>query len=323
MSLLSNDERQPPPGVPEAAPPPDPIRRYWRGRYPVGWSYWAVNVLLGLLLEIAVVWAVHTYDSDATLDPVPQFFWIAGGGIVLAIVFVWLRVGTWRAAARRARERRQSGFATFWPRLAQVMLIWPMLQDLLIVLSAVVIVVEYFPIVFQGDPAIPPYTLRVSADGATITLNGGVRFGLAEDLQAKLTAAPGISRIVLESPGGRIGAAEQVAQVIAAHHLDTSVANECDSMCTRLFVAGKSRTLRPGAKLGFHSGHFTDGGVASAFAGAANDQEIVRYVAAGIDPAFMQRTLKVSSDDIWYPTSDELLAAHVITAGTEPKAASP
>ena len=56
----------------------------------------------------------------------------------------------------------------------------------------------------------------------------------------------------LNSAGGLIEAAREMADIIIDFELDTRVADECASTCVTLFLAGESRQLDRGVRLGFH-----------------------------------------------------------------------
>jgi len=160
---------------------------------------------------------------------------------------------------------------------------------------------------------IPPYRLSVSPDGRTLTISGGIRFGLERDVAAALAAAPGVRTVVLASPGGRLGPADDVAQMVRRRGLDTYVASQCSSICTEIFAAGRHRTLGRGARLGFH-GASLGAGAPSQAVSAVNRQMMDRYVAAGVDRGFIERAASVSPRGIWFPTVSQLRAANVITA---------
>jgi len=170
----------------------------------------------------------------------------------------------------------------------------------------------------QNDNDVPAYVLKILPDGHSLSLVGGIRFGLASDLSSALKASPGIRTIYLTSPGGRLGAAQEAANFISRNGLNTYVLDECSSACTRVFVAGKRRTLLNGARLGFHSANFTSPmPLPGAMRWIANRVSIGEYVSAGIDPQFMERAVSIAPKDIWYPSAGELLAAHVITGVTD------
>jgi len=169
----------------------------------------------------------------------------------------------------------------------------------------------------QKDADVPAYTLSLSADGHAVVLSGGVRFGLARDLQSLLDATPGIATLILTSPGGRLSEAESVAHLIRARGLNTYVPQYCYSACTRIFVAGEQRTLAIAAKLGFHGAALTAPvpALAARFVlWGVNETEVADYAADGVDRAFMRRAMAVTPPGLWRPTAKELLAAHVITA---------
>ncbi len=185
----------------------NPILRYWQGGYPLGPSYWLVNVLIGVGLEIGLPLAIQGLDPDDTIDPGPRFTLLAGG-----------RGWRWRVSPsgsgwasgglrqRRAEERRRFGPNAFWPRLAQVMVVPPLLFDGFILYFIVVFAGVYYPIAFQGDPDIPDYTVNVLQDGKALSVVGGIKFGLVHDIEAVLNDNPAVRTIYLQSPGGRLGA---------------------------------------------------------------------------------------------------------------------
>ncbi len=291
----------------------NPILRYWQGGYPLGPSYWLVNVLIGVAAEIGLPLIIHSFDPDDTVDPMPRFWLLAASGAVLACFTIWLRVGVWRSAQRRAEQRRRFGPNAFWPRLAQIMVVPPLLLDAVILYLIVVFAGVYYPIAFEGDPDMPSYTVNVLQDGKALSVVGGIKFGLVHDIEAALDDNPAVKTIYLQSPGGRLGASEQVAQLVSARGLDTYVSDHCESACTRIFVAGRKRLLQAGGRLGFHSGR-TDADVPSALLSGINNAFAAKYVAAGVDANFMRRAEAVSPQSMWYPTDAELITANVITA---------
>jgi hypothetical protein len=157
------------------------------------------------------------------------------------------------------------------------------------------------------------YTLRVSDRGDEIELSGIVTYGLADKLAARLATHPGILRMRLNSPGGLIQSAEDAAQLVASHGLDTVVSKECSSACTAIFVAGKRRILEGEGRLGFHDTSVPDPSRESTHA--------LRHVYAsyGVDAQFITLIEVEHPSVLWYPSSDLLVAAGVLS----PRTASP
>ena len=91
--------------------------------------------------------------------------------------------------------------------------------------------------------------------------------------------------------------------------LETYVEGNCESACTLIFLAGKSRGATPNAKIGFHRATFAgedDKGL------DPTNPMIAAYRKAGISDEFLRRVIGTASSSIWYPTRDELIANHVV-----------
>jgi hypothetical protein len=93
--------------------------------------------------------------------------------------------------------------------------------------------------------------------------------------------------------------------------LITYVDAACLSACTLAYAAGSERWIAPTAQLGFHGPAFP-GFQAVSLASAVSMQKTL-MVAAGFDAAFVDRALAVPNSQIWKPSSQELMAAHVVT----------
>lgn len=171
------------------------------------------------------------------------------------------------------------------------------------------------PLAEKEDADVPPYSLVMSDDGLALTINGGIRFGLAEDMRNALDGWPEVRTVILNSPGGRLGAAETAAQLIEEKGLNTFVKEDCESACTRVFVAGKERYLLEHATLGFHGSSVTKPVLGDGLIKWIADQVTVRqYMRDGIDREFMEHAVSIAPASMWFPTHDQLFAAHVITA---------
>ena len=153
-----------------------------------------------------------------------------------------------------------------------------------------------------------PYQLRASASGTILEISGSFSWALPQTFQAALAAAPNVRVIRLESPGGHIQPAIQIAEIIHERGLDTFVGRFCASACTIAFLAGRQRWLGPEARLGFHQARAP--GLPSEL---ANGYLQEAYRRLGMPAAFMARTLRTLADDIWLPTRAELRTAGLIT----------
>lgn len=153
-------------------------------------------------------------------------------------------------------------------------------------------------------------------------------------LEGLLKSEPSIKQIELNSAGGDIEAAFYMADLIIDYELDTNVSGTCESACTLVLLAGEKRTVERGSWVGFHQSYWDapyiedyfernkdSEGWSNAFDFASwlygdTQQEVLRnlqyFVERGVDAGFAIKTMKATSDDMWYPRRKELEAAGVI-----------
>ena len=156
-----------------------------------------------------------------------------------------------------------------------------------------------------------------------------------EVLLKTLQSNPNIKRIILTSWGGLVNAAVQMADIIIDFELDTHVKQICFSACPMLLIAGETRTLERGSKIGFHRSSVDSNSMRSFYKeeresyGWGNEfdfsswvyddsqEEIYSqfkyYLERGVSPSFVIETMKARSDDGWFPRRKDLLRANVIT----------
>ena len=155
-----------------------------------------------------------------------------------------------------------------------------------------------------------------------------------DELDALLKSEQSIREIELNSAGGDVEAAFYMADLIIDYELDTNVNGTCESACTLMLLAGERRTVERGSWVGFHQsywdatyiqGYFERNkdskGWSNAFEFASwmyedTQREVLRnlqyFVERGVDAGFAIKTMKATSDDMWYPRRKELEAAGVI-----------
>ena len=159
-----------------------------------------------------------------------------------------------------------------------------------------------------------PYQLRLLSDATVLELSGSFSWALPQNFQAVLASAPKVQLVRLESPGGHILPATQIAAIIQQRRLDTYVGRFCASACTIAFLGGRNRWLGPRARLGFHQAHAP--GIPSE---QANDYLRSAYRDLHLSPAFIARALRTPPTELWFATPVELRAEH-LTTGDPPAA---
>jgi hypothetical protein len=147
-------------------------------------------------------------------------------------------------------------------------------------------------------------------DPAVMQISGEFTPGIARRTEMEMDRHPGLQRVELNSPGGDIEEGYRMARAIYTHRLSTRVDSLCASACTIAFAAGIERTLEGSGHLGFHR-CTSDLWYAPCDEATAVEFKVMR--ARGIDPAFLDKALRVPNSTAWYPTPEELLSAHVIT----------
>jgi hypothetical protein len=153
-----------------------------------------------------------------------------------------------------------------------------------------------------------PYQLRLSDNDSVLELSGSFSWALPQSFQAVLASAPNVRLIRLESPGGHVQPAIQIAMLIHERGLDTYVGRFCASACTIAFLGGRQRWLGPDARLGFHQ----------ASAPGLPSDLVNRYLRDAyesfrVPSAFVARVLNTPASDLWFPTRPELRAVHYTT----------
>jgi hypothetical protein len=297
----------------ESAPTPEYtgvfsfFRRHWNGDYSLGRSYWVNNILvtlfvlfLGALLRLCELW----------LNELPVRY--ASVTVLAFIVFsyiawFWAIHGTWLSATKHTSRGGRQGWAT----TAKVMICLGVFRVLADLGNSIPVISEHVEVAL-GKQFKPKTELTVLAGGQSILLFGGINEGSALKLESILNLAPSVNTIVLESPGGWIREGEKIADIIRRRGLNTYVDGTCASACTIAFLAGKERTADPNAKIGFHASHLVgDMDTSPTTLSTAQLRNIYRN--AGIQESFISKALDTPYADMWFPSVDELMTAHVLT----------
>ncbi|MDR6755280.1 hypothetical protein J2Y48_000553 [Mycoplana sp. BE70] len=301
-----------PKGVPEA-PRPNLFARYWRGEFPLATSYWGVNFLVNLAVVSLISALTEVFSLEGGFEPNSLFWFLVLLWLGLLVLLMWQVVGLWRSARRHAQRQRQANKTTFWAGAARVAAVLGVLQTAgTFIKSGAPQIGELYKIAFEGDPDIPPSELKLLAGGTELSIFGGIKYGLSNDVERLLKVAPAVTTIHLTSSGGRIAEAGKLLKLIRSRALDTYVPNECSSACTLVFAAGSRRSLLEGAKLGFHGPSFP--GLGDAELRHLTEEWAHLYREAGLRSEFVNKALAVSPKTVWYPSASELLEANAVTA---------
>jgi hypothetical protein len=279
--------------------------RHWRGELSLPVAYWVNNVLLmfplGIGVGLLMAW-ISAWGESLQMASIGVLVGLAG----LAVASIWAPVGAWRSAVHQLEE----GGPALWPRLTQVVV---GLGLVVTVANVVFDVLPELPAQFRmaaGRDPIGSLDIRLAADGRSVVLSGPFGMGASSRFEKTLKNAPQLRRVVLQSPGGRLFEAHQIAGQVRARGLQTRAEGDCASACTLVFIAGQRRSVAPKARLGFHRAS-----VAShnpLHDSMANQRLQGLYEDAGLPPAFIGQVLLTPASRMWFPALDTLVAASIL-----------
>lgn len=276
--------------------------RHWRGELSLPVSYWINGSLMGVgvsLLFLLIIEVTKSWDLRAAASAMLAL------QVLLILLMGWSAVGILRSAAKHTKRGGSAGWAT----VAQVLTclgavgfaarlgtdIGPQMR-------------EFASIAFNYD-SLKRVEATLAADGKSLALRGTIGTGSYEYVHQILSTAPGVRTIVLDSEGGRLREAEHLAALVRERGLDSYVEGQCSSACTYLFLAGKDRAATPNARIGFHSPSFAG---TSSYQ-ASTEKMLAYYRSAGISEPFLDRVRNTKSQEMWYPSRDELFDNGVLT----------
>jgi hypothetical protein len=288
------------------------ILKHWRGEFPLAISFWFNFILLSAGLRLTELLSRKTKIVEQ-----PQYaarLLIVYIILVIGIIIPWQIIGLWRACKH---HKEQTG-KNFWARAVRIFIIfallilvgglsqnWPAYRD-------------SYRLGFMKDKY-ADYTLELKNDGTLIYLKGGLGFGVSKEVEKLLRKHPEVRGIVLDSYGGYIYEGRQLSKLITSYGLDTYSFNGCCSACTTAFIAGNKRFLGTGARLGFHQLRSVYSSLAKYFnPEREQEQDKLIFKRQGVTQEFLDKLFSAHSNDLWCPSSDELLNAGVIQGVVDP-----
>ena len=271
----------------------------------------AASVFFGVFCPTLALLLVAMYERNKHLD------WLmsATGSSIYALTFViafvtfaFAVISVWRSLAR---FKRHNILAANVSELGQIIV--AVIAAPLLIYGALYELPDTAETVRNGLRLVPGRAWQVVVDGNLLRVSGEFTLGIGKAVESAIVSNPGIRVVVLESPGGDIAEGYRIARAVKLHDLSTAVSHQCESACTDAFVAGRERILIPHTRLGFHACR------QRVWYSECNDREYEAFMSErGIDPRFVQKAMAVPASSMWFPTVDELTAAHVVTRTTKP-----
>lgn len=138
----------------------------------------------------------------------------------------------------------------------------------------------------------------------------------------------------LNSSGGSVWAGQEIARIVLDFGMDTLVHGECASSCVRIFLAGNTRQMTLGSKIGFHQPTWSAANMENYYEqwreqdGWATPFEFSEWVfedtqrefhedltymiSRGVDAEFAVKSKGIPNSDNWFPSRSELTFAGVL-----------
>ena len=269
------------------------LARHWRGELPLAQAFWVNGVALtAALLGTS---GLSLFGRSLTLiDSLADFVQLLLISVVtLLVIPVWQLRGLWQSAERHSRSvgTLLAGIS------AQVCVTLLALVAVMRVSGAAVDIAMMTPQAL--NTGIYRSDIDVLADGRELRIRGGFGFGVSARVAEKLAQQPGIRRLRLESWGGSLGEARQLALLIENHRLNTYSGVFCSNTCIIPFMAGHHRTIRGRSRIGLTRAYGLPV-VAAAF-----------FARRGVPREFLVSWNQIGPKS-WYPTGNQLRQGRIV-----------
>ena len=276
--------------------------RHWRGELSLPVSYWVNGILANIVAVICTLLIAGTLGSTPS-GYAYLAYWLSTFAF-LTLIVIWQSVGIWRSADRYSKENSR----WFWPAVAKFMVIIGVL-NLLVEYNKTLIPAVHESLETAEWLSSIKWDIKVLNEGREVELSGGIKEGISEEFLAALNAVNTIEVVHVNLyKGGLVNEAMELMEIINELGLATYVSGECVSACTIVFLGGEVRLINQHAKLGFHT--YSIPGVKD---NQMNQSEHKSYLRSrGISNSFITKIFSTPRDQMWYPTTDELLQANVV-----------
>lgn len=195
-----------------------------------------------------------------------------------------------------------------WAVAARVMIVIGALSTSARTISETVPVLQELADVAAGDPDQPDPRVTLIPGRREIEIAGPIKYGIARELKLLLEANPAVAQIRLESPGGRMAEANNIARLIADRRLVTIVESHCASACGIAFAAGSERWISASAKVGFHQPRLGTRPIPDA---RTPGREY--FVRNGVPDEFIKAAFSHPHESMWYPSTGDLVKNNIVT----------
>ena len=217
------------------------LKAHWRGEFSLARSYWLHGVALTVLLNSGVA-LLEKSLRDLRLEHILAFI-ILGGAAAIALA-AWQIVGIWRSASHSAEQTGR----TLWPNLAKISLLLGCLRSVFDLGATTGDVVRLSSAL--RDPMLADYTLERRGEN-NLVFTGAIN-GTSANAIIYALEDPALTILRVNSPGGLLDPAIQLARYIHRKGVVVLAEGECISACVILLAASPDATIFPDTQVTFH-----------------------------------------------------------------------
>ncbi len=161
----------------------------------------------------------------------------------------------------------------------------------------------------------PRYKLHLSGDRKTLSMTGVFEKKGVVAFENAVNQNPQLTRITLDSHGGDLFAARDIARAISDRGLNTHIDRMCSATCILPFAAGIQRTMGIGAEMGFHA-YGLDFLKFTPYIDLAEEKNYDRRFlqSRNFSSEILDSLFATDRSILWFPSQIELAKAGVVTA---------
>jgi len=165
----------------------------------------------------------------------------------------------------------------------------------------------------HNQTQIKGFSLTFDKDSQQLHVNGVMEIGILPAFKTMLLKHPELTTVAFNSNGGNVYQARGLANIIVSNQLNTYVSKDCYSACTIAYVAGKTRYMSTGGKLGFHQYNIKSKMLNHRFNVKKEQAKDLSYFKSRIaDNKFIEKIFTSKNSDLWIPENQHLLNSGVI-----------
>ena len=157
---------------------------------------------------------------------------------------------------------------------------------------------------------------QISTDGTSLVLNGAIGANTYDYMVQEFNRTKPV-RIVVNSPGGLIGEALEIAEFIKGRSISVYVFDVCASACVIIAAASPNLTASSKAKFGFHQGAalvVSENSLSKLTSLQATEVLLDALRGEGIPEEILDEAQKTAPGEMYFVTAQQLYDAGVVTS---------